>query len=83
MPFILYLTGVMIAAIVAILFRKFLFAKEASPFVMELPPYRMPTFNATVKHMWFRAFYVFKKIGTTIFISIHSNLVFISLPYEK
>lgn len=69
MPFILYLTGVIIAAIVAILFRKFLFAKEASPFVMELPPYRMPTFNATVKHMWFRASMYLKKIGTTIFIA--------------
>jgi len=72
----------MIAAIVAILFRKFLFAKEASPFVMELPPYRMPTFNATVKHMWFRASMYLKK-SVQLFYSIHSNLVFISLPYEK
>jgi ferrous iron transport protein B len=69
MPFILYLTGVLIAAIVAIIFRKFLFAKEASPFVMELPPYRMPTFNAIIKHMWFRASMYLKKIGTTIFIA--------------
>jgi len=69
MPFILYLTGVLIAAIVAILFRKFLFAKEASPFVMELPPYRMPTFNAIAKHMWFRASMYLKKIGTIIFIA--------------
>lgn len=69
MPFILYLTGVLIAAIVAILFRKFLFAKESSPFVMELPPYRMPTFNAIIKHMWFRASMYLKKIGTTIFIA--------------
>lgn len=50
--FALYLLGVVISVIMAKLFKRYLFNEEEVPFVMELPPYRMPVAKATVKHVW-------------------------------
>ena len=48
----LYLLGIAVAMITALLMRKFMFNKDETPFVMELPPYRIPTLKATISHMW-------------------------------
>ncbi len=62
----IYLTGVLLAILSAILFKKTLFKTQDIPFVMELPRYRMPTLRSILKHMWFRASQYLKKIGGVI-----------------
>ena len=65
----LYLLGILVAFITAHLLRKTKFKKDETPFVMELPPYRMPTLRATVKHMWEKCSEYLRKIGTTILLA--------------
>ena len=63
---LLYLTGILVAVLTAKLLRKFLFKEDETPFVMELPPYRVPTLNATLQHMWEKCTQYLKKIGSVI-----------------
>ncbi|NQT82222.1 ferrous iron transport protein B, partial [bacterium] len=63
---IMYLTGILLAMLAARLIRSTLLKGEATPFVMELPPYRMPTFRGAVIHMWERAWLFLRKAGTII-----------------
>lgn len=65
----LYLIGMLMAIISARLFKRFLFATEDVPFVMELPPYRMPTAKATVRHMWEKSQQYLQKMGTVILVA--------------
>jgi len=65
----LYIVGIIIAVISARLFRKYLFPGEDAPFVMELPPYRMPTPKAVVRHMWDKSKQYLKKMGGVILIA--------------
>ncbi len=65
----LYLLGILVAFLTAHLLRKTKFKKDETPFVMELPPYRMPTLRATVKHMWEKCSEYLRKIGTTILLA--------------
>lgn len=69
MLFLIYLIGVLIAIGVALLFKKVLFRTQEVPFVMELPPYRMPTLRATTTHMWSRAVQYLRKIGGIILVA--------------
>lgn len=62
----LYLGGIVLAIITAKLLRKFMFKKDETPFVMELPPYRLPTAKATVRHMWGKAEQYLRKMGGLI-----------------
>ncbi|PKQ28145.1 MAG: ferrous iron transport protein B [Candidatus Anoxymicrobium japonicum] len=64
--FSLYLLGIILAIAMAKLFRKTIFRGESEPFVMELPPYRMPTARGTVIHMWERGSLFLRKAGTVI-----------------
>ncbi len=64
--FSLYLLGIILAIVMAKLFRKFLFPGESEPFVMELPPYRWPTLKGTLVHMWDRGSMFLRKAGTII-----------------
>ena len=64
--FSIYLLGMVMAVLMARLFRRFLFPGPSSPFVMELPPYRLPTLNGLAIHMWDRARVYLKKAGTLI-----------------
>jgi ferrous iron transport protein B len=64
--FSLYLIGIIIAAVVAYLLKKTLFKGMEIPFVMELPPYRMPTLKSILKHTWFKGEQYLKKMGTII-----------------
>ncbi len=63
---IIYLTGIVLAVILAKVLRLSLFKGETMPFVMELPPYRLPTFRSLAIHMWHRAWMFLKKAGTVI-----------------
>ena len=65
----LYLLGIVVAIITARLLRLTKFQKDETPFVMELPPYRWPTFSATLRHMWEKCAQYIKKIGTVILLS--------------
>ena len=65
----LYVTGILIAALTALLFRKTLFKEEDTPFVMELPPYRMPTVKSIFTHMWERASQYLRKMGGPILVA--------------
>ena len=65
----LYLLGICVAFVTARLLRTTKFKKDETPFVMELPPYRMPTLRATLKHMWDRCAQYIRKIGSTILLA--------------
>ena len=65
----LYLLGIAVAIITARLLRLAKFQKDETPFVMELPPYRWPTMQATLRHMWEKCAQYIKKIGTVILLS--------------
>jgi ferrous iron transport protein B len=62
----IYLTGILAAILVARLLRGTVFRGESAPFVMELPPYRMPTWRSVGIHMWDRAWMYLQKAGTVI-----------------
>ena len=63
---IIYLIGIGLAILCAKLLRSTLFRGESVPFVMELPPYRLPTLKGTLVHMWERGGLYLKKAGTVI-----------------
>jgi ferrous iron transport protein B len=66
----LYLTGIFLAILVSILFKRTLFKNKAAPFVMELPPYRMPTLKVIVRHMWDKGQHYLRKMGGIILIAV-------------
>jgi len=64
--FSLYLLGIVVAIIVASIFKKTIFKGMSAPFVMELPPYRLPTVKGAIIHMWERGVLFLRKAGTII-----------------
>ncbi|MBD3169328.1 MAG: ferrous iron transport protein B [candidate division Zixibacteria bacterium] len=66
--FLLYIIGILLALIAARVLGTTLFKGESSPFVMELPPYRVPTGKSVVLHMWIRARLFLRKMGGVILI---------------
>ena len=74
-----YVLGIVFGIVFAKIFRKYLFAGEAEPFVMELPPYHLPTLKATLTHMFERGIMYLKKAGT--FILSASILVWFITSY--
>jgi len=64
--FSIYLLGIVLAILSAKILRSTLFNGQTSPFVMELPPYRIPTLKAVIIHMWERSWLYLKKAGTII-----------------
>ena len=76
----------MTALIVAWVLRNTVIRGEATPFVMELPPYRLPTFKGLCIHTWERAWQYAKKAGTVILaisVLIWSFMTFPALPRER
>ena len=65
----LYLSGIALAILMSRIFKKFLIKGEDLPFVMELPPYRMPTLKAMNRHMWDRTSQYLKKMGGIILVA--------------
>ncbi len=66
--FSLYILGVIVAILLGLLFKKLLFQKLSSPFVIELPPYRWPTLKGLLIHVWERVWIFIKKAGTIILV---------------
>jgi len=64
--FSLYIIGILFAVLMARIFSKFVVKGKSSPFVMELPPYRIPTANAVLCHTWSKGEQYLKKMGTII-----------------
>ncbi len=67
--FSIYIFGILLAVVMSKLFRKTMFKEENSPFVMELPPYRMPTVKSTITHMWDKSRQYIQKMGGIILIA--------------
>ena len=65
----IYTAGILLAVIMARIFSKFLVKGEDSPFVMELPPYRMPTSKSIMRHTWEKGAQYLKKMGGIIMIA--------------
>lgn len=65
----IYTAGILLAVIMARIFSKFLVKGEDSPFVMELPPYRMPTSKSIMRHTWEKGAQYLKKMGGIIMIT--------------
>jgi ferrous iron transport protein B len=62
----IYLVGIGAAGVLAKVLRSTLLRGEATPFVMELPPYRMPTLRSAAIHTWVRGWMYLRKAGTLI-----------------
>jgi len=62
----IYLSGILLAILLAKLLRKSLLKGDSVPFVMELPPYRRPTLKGLFLHTWEKAWLYIKKAGTVI-----------------
>jgi len=65
----IYTAGILLAIVMARIFSKFLVKGEDSPFVMELPPYRMPTSKSIMRHTWEKGAQYLKKMGGIIMIA--------------
>jgi ferrous iron transport protein B len=63
---LIYLIGIVLAVVCARLLRLTVFRGETTPFVMELPPYRVPTLRSILLHLWQRGSMFLRKAGTTI-----------------
>ena len=66
--FCIYLGGVLLAGLMAKLFSKVLFNSDETPFVMELPPYRIPTLKSLLRDTWDKGKQYLHKIATVILI---------------
>ncbi len=64
--FSMYFLGILVAIVTAKMLRKFYFKADETPFVMELPPYRMPSLKMSISHMWSKGQQYLKKMGGII-----------------
>jgi len=67
--FSIYLIGIMLAVFTALIMKRVVFSKKEVPFVMELPPYRIPTLKNTGLHMWHKGQQYLKKMGNVILLA--------------
>ncbi|WP_321426467.1 ferrous iron transport protein B [uncultured Bacteroides sp.] len=67
--FSIYIIGIVIAVLVALVFKNTIFSKQDVPFVMELPPYRIPTLKNTSIHMWHKGSQYLRKMGSVILLA--------------
>lgn len=77
----IYILGIALAIGMAFLFRKTLFPGDTEPFVMEMPPYHMPTLRSVLTHMWERSMIYLRKAGTIILAA--SILVWFGVNYPQ
>ncbi|MHC1702091.1 MAG: ferrous iron transport protein B [Humidesulfovibrio sp.] len=84
--FLVTLTAWVAALLVAKLLRSTVVKGESTPFVMELPPYRMPTLSGLCIHTWERSWDYMRKAGTTILaisVLLWAAMTFPGLPEER
>ncbi len=67
--FSIYMIGIAIAILVGLAMKNTFFNKKDVPFVMELPPYRVPTFKNTIIHMWNKGAQYLRKMGGVILVA--------------
>lgn len=67
--FSIYIFGIVLACIIALILQKWVVRGDDTPFVMELPPYRIPTLRNTVRHMWHKARQYLTKMGGVILVA--------------
>jgi ferrous iron transport protein B len=67
--FLMYLIGILFSILMAFLLKSTIFKKSEAPFVMELPPYRLPGLRMVLKHMWLKGALYLKKMGGIILIA--------------
>ncbi len=65
----LYLVGIVLAVLISKVMTRFVFRGEDTPFVMELPPYRFPTWKAVSRHTWEKGKQYLKKMGGIILVA--------------
>ncbi len=75
----LYILGILIAIVTARILRKFYFREDETPFVMELPPYRMPTMKTSLMHMWDKGAQYLRKMGGII---LFASIIVWALNYD-
>jgi ferrous iron transport protein B len=73
-----YLMGIFLAGVIAWIMKKTLFKEQTVPFVMELPPYRVPSMKSILKQTWFKGEQYLKKMGTIILVA---SLIIWALGY--
>lgn len=66
---LIYSIGILLAVLIARLFSRFLVKGDDTPFVMELPPYRLPTAKAIFRHTWEKGAQYLRKMGGVIMIA--------------
>ena len=81
MMWLIYIIGIVLAIGCIQLLRKSLLKGETIPFVMELPPYRMPTLKGLLIHMWNRGWMYLRKAGTVILLL--SMILWVLVSYPK
>jgi ferrous iron transport protein B len=78
--FSLYVLGLVLAILMGTIFRKFLFKGAAAPFVLELPPYRIPSLKSTLLHTWERVAAFLQRASTIIFSAVVLIWVLANVP---
>jgi ferrous iron transport protein B len=81
MMWLIYVIGILLAIVCVQLLRKTLLKGDTVPFVMELPPYRMPTGKGLFIHMWHRGWMYVRKAGTVILVL--SIILWAAISYPK
>ncbi len=66
--FVIYVLGIALAILMALLFRVFLLPGKPAPFILELPPYQMPDPKSTLLHMWAKAIIFLKRAATVLLV---------------
>ena len=79
--FSMYLLGIVLAVLIALILRKTLFPGKPSYFVMEMPPYMVPTLRSIVVHTWERGSMFIKKAGTIIIAGLVAIWALSNIPY--
>jgi ferrous iron transport protein B len=77
----MYVIGIAVAILFAVLLRKTILKGEPAPFIVELPTYKMPTLRGSVLHMWERGVSFLKKAGTYLLLGAVIIWVLSVLPW--
>lgn len=78
--FSIYLLGIIVGIIIAFILKRTVFKGMSSPFVMELPTYKLPSLKGVLIHTWEKGFDFIKKAGTIIFAASIVVWILASLP---